>query len=252
MLRPRRAAFVAAVVCGGLASGCGGAAPLMHSAHVLDPGRVTVGGGFAGQLQLGSDSLGEQQLRDRALEEAAVSPGLAPWVSARLGIEDQMEAGLTYTGRSARVDGRYAFELGESGALSLGLGASGLLPKRRDDLGLRVGGFGADLPVLLGWRSSADIYSLWLGARGGGEVLNGQRELPAAVTPDPDAPTSEDIEGYHAQVGGLVGLRVGFRYLYAALELGAAMHFAEADIGPETLSVQTFALSPSGALIGRF
>jgi hypothetical protein len=252
MLSAHRAAVAATIASACLASGCGGAAPLMHAAHTLEPGQVTVGGGFAGQLQIDGSSLETEQIRDRALEEAAVSPGLAPWVSARLGVEDQLEAGLTYTGRSARVDGRYAFTLGESGALSLGLGASGLLPKRRDDVGLRVGGFGGDVPVLIGWRSKADIYSLWLGARGGAELLNGQRDVPAELSPDPAAPTSEDVDGYHAQIGGLLGMRVGFRYVYAALELGAAMHWAEADIGPETLTLSSFALSPSGALIGLF
>jgi hypothetical protein len=231
---------------------------MMHPVHPLPDGDVTVGAGFSGTVPVAPSQLQAVSADDQVLEEGAIAPGLAPWVSARLGLASEWEAGLTYTGRSARADIRHAFLFGgadESQAISLGVGASGLLPKRREDLGLRVGGFGFDVPVLYGWRSSGDIYSLWLGPRGGAEYLNGQREVSA----DPLDPTSapvdgriDPISGWHAQVGGVVGMRVGLRYIYAAFELDAMMHWAEGSIGDTEVSLSQFALAPAGAVVVKF
>jgi hypothetical protein len=108
--------------------GCGGGAPLMHSAHVLAPEQMEVGAGFSSEFRLAPTKTEADPLSERMLDQIAFAPGLAPWVSARLGFEDQFEAGLAYTGRTVRLDLRHAFTLGEPTALSLGLGASGVLP----------------------------------------------------------------------------------------------------------------------------
>jgi hypothetical protein len=251
-MRPRLALVCVAAwaACG---AGCGGAAPLMHPAHALAEGDITVGGGFSGQVAIDPPELAPDQVAERSLESGAIAPGLSPWLGGRYGLGAGFDAGLTYSGRAVRIDGRHAFVLDdeEKVALSLGLGGSALLPKRDDDLAVRVGGFGGDVPLLLGWRSTADVYSVWIGARGGVDYLNGQRELP--VPPEsPDAPPSEEITGWHAQAGGLLGIRIGFRHVFAVLELGATMHWAEADVGAIEVSVSQFTLSPAGAIIGRF
>jgi hypothetical protein len=222
----------------------------MHPAHPLGEGDVTMGAGFSGTLPVEPPLTGGV-VPERLWQESAFAPGLAPWVSGRLGIDGSFDAGLTYTGRAARVDARHAWVFEESTALSLGLGGSGLLPKRDDDLALRVGGFGFDVPLLLGYMSDADIYAVWLGARGGAEYLTGQRELLADPL-DPSAPLSEKIQGWHAHAGGLVGMRVGFRYVFAVLELDAAMHWARGTIGANDVTAQMFTLAPAGALIVRF
>lgn len=236
-----------------LACGCAGAAPLMHPAHVLEPNQVTVGAGFSGRLAAAPK--GFEQQPEQIAEESAVAPGLAPWVAGRMGLGSGFEAGLTYSGRSFRLDGRRAFDLGLP-TLSLGLGASGLLPKRRDDLDIRVGGFGADLPVLIGFRSDADIFSLWLGARGGFELLRGEHALPIeAPAPDLAAtgePENEALEGVHLYGGGLLGFRAGFRHVYAVVEVEAVMHYADLTIGSVETAIEQLAVSPSGALIVRF
>jgi hypothetical protein len=172
-------------------------------------------------------------------------------VAARLGLDEGFEAGLGYTGRSLRLDARKAFELGGP-TISAGLGASFVVPKRNDELGFRVGGGGADLPLLIGFRSDADIFAGWLGARGGFEWLDGQRDLEVEPSAPLDTPTAEDVSGLHGFVGGLLGLRVGFRYVHAVLEVDAAMHWVSGDVGPESVAVQQFGLSPSGALVGHF
>ncbi len=223
----------------------------MHPAHPLAEGDVTFGAGFSGKVAVDETELAPEQVSELALSEGAFAPGMAPWVGGRIGIDGAFEAGLTYTGRSIRADGRHAWVFGDS-ALSLGIGASGLLPARDEELALRVGGFGADVPLLFGYLSEADIYALWIGVRGGGEYLRGQRDLPE----DPliaDAPLeTERISGWHAYAGGLAGMRVGFRYIFAVLEVDAAMHWAEGDVGEASVAVQQFSVAPAGALVVRF
>ena len=57
-----------------------------------------------------------------ALVAAAIAPGLAPFVGARVGVGNNFEGGLTYTCRSVRVDRRRGFDDGK-GTLAPGLGA---------------------------------------------------------------------------------------------------------------------------------
>ena len=224
----------------------------MHSAHVLAPDQMEVGAGFSSEFRFAPTKTEADPLPERMLDQAALSPGIAPWVGARLGFAEAFEAGLAYTGRTIRLDLRHAFELGEPTALSLGLGASGVLPRRRDDIGIRAGGGGLDLPILLGWRSSADILALWVGARGGFEVLDGEHQLEIDPAAPASEPVTERVTGWHEQVGGLVGLRVGFRYVFALLELDAAMHWASGDVGEQSAALRAFGLSPAGAIVGRF
>jgi hypothetical protein len=239
-------------------AGCGGAAPLMHTAHPIADGQVTLGAGFSGSINMTPPALGDDQIDEVVLGEAATAPGFAPWVGARAGLGSDLDAGLLYTARSIRADLRHAWlsyfepeSALHSTAVSLSLGASGLLPKRDDDLGTRVGGFGLDVPLLFGLNSDADVYNAYLGARGGFEYLNGQRELPSDPL-DPTLVAVDPITGWHTQIGGLIGLRVGFRYVFATIELSGDYHWASGTIGDTEASFRVFALRPAGALIGRF
>jgi hypothetical protein len=91
---------------------------------------VNVGAGVSGQfgssgvrraVDRGRSAAG-QSLTDPArasayaegvLTQALIAPGATPWVAARTGVAENMEAGLTYTGRGLRLDGRYAWPLAE-------------------------------------------------------------------------------------------------------------------------------------------
>lgn len=231
--------------------GCGGGVPLMHPAHTLPADRVSMGAGFSSHFEVSSSVSELDPVAQQIVYEGAIAPGLAPWAAGRMGIEGGYEAGLSYSGRTLRLDLRRAFDFGAP-ALSVGLGASGVLPKRRDDLAFRVGGGGADVPLLFGLRSEADIFAVWLGARGGFEYLQGRRDLEV----DPDAPIddalTEDVAVWHGHVGGLAGLRVGFRHVFAVLEVDAAMHWADGDVGSEAATIRQFGIAPGGALIGQF
>ncbi len=260
--RGRASALLAAAALGA----CGGSSPLLHPAHVEPQGVVVAGAGLSGQIALGpaegavldaqaasveGAAPGDPRTYRRgAIALASYAPGVAPWVGARVGLGGQNEAGLTYSGRSMRVDARHAFG-DERWALSVGAGGHGVLRQRDDEPSLRnldlneVSGYGFDLPVIGGWQSDAGLVRAWGGVRLGYERLRGRVGLG-----EPDPVT---ISAGRAWGGGLVGLAMGFRHVYVALEVDAAYHRAEGRLGGERgLSIEGVTLAPGGAVLGRF
>lgn len=245
------------------ASGCAGGAPLLHPAHVLPPGEVSAGAGLSGTFVLtprtvpappvaGAPDADAAAFGQSELEELSVAPGVAPWVGGRVGIKGSNEAGLTYTGRTVRVDGRHAFELGAA-TLSLGLGASAVMARRPGsgpDPSSVYGG-GVDAPVLLGFRTTGDVYALWLGPRIGFSLLRGR--LQGGPTIDPNAsPVLADVSANHLQLGFVLGMRAGFRHVHAAVEIGAAYHRVDGELDGVALELEHAALAPGGGLILTF
>jgi hypothetical protein len=237
---------------------CGGGAPLLHGAHALAPGVVSIGGGLSGQVALKPIAQGPavSPTQDVSLQELGVAPGVAPWAGGRMGVQGDNDFGITYAGRTLRLDGRHSFGIGKRGAISLGLGASAIMARRPSDGGAVSGvyGAGADVPLLVGWRSASDIYSLWLGPRGGFEILGGNLhfgETTAAASPETLA--VYDVHARHFYGMLVAGLRVGFRHVHVAIELDAAYHHVTGTFqlqgGPKTsTSVQQISLTPAGAL----
>jgi hypothetical protein len=228
---------------------------LLHPAHVLPPGDVSVGAGVSGQLAL-KPLPPESQANAQhvgSLQNLSVAPGVAPWVSGRVGIVGGNEAGLTYAGRELRLDARHAFSLGKV-TLSAGLGASAVIARRPGDGadGSGVFGGGADVPLLIGVKSTNDIYALWFGPRAGFEIISGRLQLAEAAS------SLFDISARHFYGGLVAGMRVGFRHVHAAIELNAAYHRADGSFkttGPPgspgtstSTSVQQITLTPAGAL----
>jgi hypothetical protein len=237
---------------------------LLHPAHVLPPGEISVGAGLSGQLALQSlqAAAGPATQNQSSLQTLAVAPGVAPWAAGRIGFEGSYEGGITYSGRTLRLDGRHAFLLGKGNvALSVGLGASALMAERpgSSDQASGVFGGGADIPVLIGWRSASDLYSFWFGPRGGFEILSGRVQLADGS----QMPPLYDVSGRHFYAGLTAGARVGFRHVHLALEVNAAYHAANgsfqtsatdtAPAGPAaSTSVQQISVSPAGALVVTF
>jgi len=180
------------------------------------------------------------------LQQLTAAPGVAPWVSARVGIQGDNEGGLTYTGRSLRLDGRHAFSLGGS-SLSVGLGASALGAQRPGEgaAGSSVFGGGFDVPILFGVKSSSELYSIWVGPRAGMEFLSGRVAL------DTMSPLS-GVTARHIFAGVLAGLKVGFRHVHAAIELDFAYHRTDGTLAGTKRGLDQLTLTPGGALLLSF
>lgn len=217
-------------------AGCGGGLALLHPAHVLPPGEVRGGVGLSGQLALlpSAPSTSPETNERTTIEEASVAPALAPWVSARIGIAGDNEAGLTYSGRAIRLDGRHAFSLGGP-TLSLGLGASAVRPSLGPSSGLGgVFGGGFDVPVLFGLKSDSDLYSIWAGPRAGIDFLGGA------------------LSARHVFAGLVAGLKVGFRHIHVAIEIDGDYHRVDGSIGKIAVGLNQVTLTPAGALLISF
>jgi hypothetical protein len=253
--------------------GCGGGLPLLHPAKTLPTGEVRAVAGFSGNATTGSLSDAVRDATNKAnlpgppgtdatyaraaLVVASVAPGLAPIVGARVGVGAQAEGGLAYTGRSIRVDLRRSFYLSPNWALSIGAGGSAALYGRQGgtslpgvDLG-RLHGWGADVPLLVGYRSDGDLYMVWLGARGGWEHVDvsAMSSVPGGVT---FGSPSISLSATRCWGGGLVGLAIGFRHLHVAMELDVSYATVTGDYGGTHASVGGLTLAPASALWWRF
>lgn len=274
---PRHGPWVAAiaVACGG----CGGGAPLLHPAQPLKGGEVRASGGLSAHVVPGS--LGEDLRAAReiaagdpsgarspgapgtnpdyakgALVSAAIAPGLAPYVGARVGVDGAFEGGLAYTGRAIRADMRRAFERGPW-ALSLGLGVSAALYGRQQGADLpnvnlgALYGYGADVPVLVGWQSDGGLYSLWLGPRAGFEHVTVE-----ALTSEPKSvtlgapPLRLEATRWHA--GGVLGVATGFRRVHVALEAAVAYQSVSGTYNGDGVTVRGLTITPATAIWWTF
>jgi hypothetical protein len=270
---------------------CGGAAPLLHPAHALPVNTVSAGAGVSGQFASGGVGAAIDSGRSAAaqpldapaqarayaagvLAKALVGPGASPWVAARVGLPENLEAGLTYTGRSIRLDGRYVSRLTDTWALSLGLGGTALLfspdstalgqgpgleaPAAGEaEFNLDATGWGADLPLLIGYESFGGFVEVWGGVRVGYEALSG--ELLANVQ-DPASPRM-DASGHRLWAAGLAGLSLGVPPIWFRFELSTTAHRLSGEVeaaGPDAdrwsarASLTAWTFTPSGALVGKF
>jgi hypothetical protein len=271
--------------------GCGGGAALLHPAQTLPADTVSVGAGMSGQFGSGdindaidggraaaSQPLGNptsaRAYGQGVLARALIAPGASPWLSARAGLPGSYEAGLTYTGRSLRLDGRHAWDLSDDWALSLGLGASGILlrPERSDPGSISATGtpsnsqaefepsargFGADVPLVFGYRLLEGFGDIWFGPRLGFEHLNGDLDL------NQQAPGAGrlDLSGNHFWGGLLAGFSLGIPPLWLRFELATAYHHVSGELKPSgagggldfgDLERSGWTFSPSGAIVGKF
>lgn len=252
--------------------GCGGGLPLLHPAHVERQGSVSFAAGVTGQIVTGDAASKLTQAREQsapgaapppssaddyrkgALVVAALAPGVSPFVAARVGLGWQSEGGLTYSGRSLRLDARHAWQ-DESWALSVGLGGQALLARPGSEpaqslagLDLQgVSGYGFDVPIVGGWRSQGGLLSVWAGLRIGHEQQHGSITLG-----DPRGSGTVDWSARRWWGGGLFGLMAGFRHVFVALEIDVAYHDARATAGADLIKIHGLTMAPGAALLSRF
>jgi hypothetical protein len=266
--KPKPRAFHGFVLLSTLGA-CGGGVPLLHPAQVLPPGGTSFGVGVSDRLVLGAERTaldeaqqrspgapapppGDQSYTRGVLVALAEGPAVAPWASGRVGISGSNEAGLSYSGQALRLDARHAFEWDQT-AFSAGLGLTGRgfgespLDLPGTDLN-RTNGVGVDVPLLLGYRSDAELLSVWGGARFGYDHWAGKVAL--------DDQQSFTLSASRLSVGPVVGLAVGVTPFWVAAEL--ELDYAHVTGSLERpgsdydARVNGWSVHPAGALIAKF
>ena len=248
----------------------------MHPARALPAGDIRAAGGLSGQIAVGSAADDLRNARAQAatspqpqgdpgtnptyakgaLVAAAIAPGVAPYVSARVGLGYGGEGGITYTGRSVRLDIRKSFDVGDV-SYSAGVGVTvpfygrhqgGDLPNV--DLS-SIHGYGADIPLLVGWESPGGIYKIWAGPRGGWEhvTIGNLTSEPKDGAPNTGG---DALSADRFYAGAVLGFAVGFRHVHVALELEGAYNYASGTYNDNKVSVQGVALTPASALWWTF
>lgn len=264
-----------------LLTACGGGLPLLHPAQTLPPGEVRAEAGFSANIAAGGFSSAvtgaevdqtasggvpttpgaDPTFAKGALVEASVGPGLAPVAGARVGLGWQSEGGIAYTGRAIRIDARRSFDLSDPNhagwALSIGAGGSSVLYGHQpngelDNVSLgQIHGWGADVPLLIGYKSDGDLYRLWLGARGGWEHVD-----ISDVTSEPKTVTlgmsPASLSATRFWGGGLVGFAIGFRHVFVAMELDVAYATISGSYNQTQVTVDGLSLAPAAALWWEF
>jgi hypothetical protein len=184
-----------------------------------------------------------------ALIAGLVSPGIAPYISARAGVGNQFELGLTYTGRAARIDLRRSWSW-DKVSVSVGAGLSYLFYGDEGGASLpfidlnSTQGFGADVPLLIGWESSARIFMAWAGVRGGFDHvgISDTDEIQFPMT------LPSELSATRLYGGGLVGLAAGFRHVHVGLEFDASYQTVTGSFFSTHATVAGLTLVPAGAL----
>jgi hypothetical protein len=266
-----RLVALAAFACATL--GCAGGMPLLHPARTLPTGEVRMATGFSANFATGGLAGALDNARSEAaasqgnvpgppgtdetyargaLVAAAVAPGIAPFVAARVGTGDRYEGGIAYTGRGARIDMRRSYDW-DAISLSIGAGGSGLFYGHQDggelpnvDLG-QLRGYGFDVPVLIGWESQGGIYQAWAGVRGGGDHVSIEEVRSEPKSPGLGSPPIS-LSATRWYGGGLVGFAIGFRHVHVALELDVAYQNLSGAYNSTQSSVDGISFTPAGAV----
>jgi hypothetical protein len=288
-IRPRLVGSSLTIVGALAALGCGAGSPLLHPVHPLAPGELAGSSGVSAhfapaeaqraidrtsQLSVDDRAQDEQTAVDGALAQTLSAPGLAPWLSLRTGLVDTAEGGLSYTGRRARADVRYAYVLDQT-ALSVGGGATGIMPAIGADPptsacdepdycpdpivddsyseipGVDTGstsGWGLDLPLLVGWRSDPSLFAFWTGVRARFERISGEIRYETGA-----GPRTANAEGDRWVFQGVVGFSIGIKPIWALFELSPAYERLSGNVKLESGVVgsrlEGFSFSPAIALM---
>ncbi|MGH7326949.1 MAG: hypothetical protein ACREJX_01235, partial [Polyangiaceae bacterium] len=161
--------------------------------------------------------------------------------------------GIAYTGRAARIDMRKSFDVSESTSLSGGIGVTVPFYGRQGGEELpnvdlsALHGYGADVPLLVGWESSGGLYKVWAGLRGGFEydAISNVSTEPKAI-PLGGEPISLSATRYYGE--GVVGMAAGFRHIHVALELDTAYQYVDGAYNATAVKISGVSLAPATAI----
>ena len=192
--------------------GCSPAVPVLSGALPTPEDRGAVSAGMAARIPLGSLE-----------EQPSVPGGVAPVVEARYGLSRDTDVGVMAVGALGRADVRHAVRIVDdltSYAVTFGLAP---YVGAVHDGGLR---WGAQVPVLF-TVDAGSVVQIWIGPRVRFERARSDIE--------------DDATG--VELGGVLGLGLGFRHFHGLLELSAAYERWWSQIDREGL-----ALTPAFAL----
>lgn len=253
--------------------------PQLYPAKPLAKGTTEFGAGVSGDLPLGPTrrqlrkvthavgpsadpaAAAEQEARavEAAILETALAPGIAPWLAARGGIGWNSEAQLSTSGRRLRLGVRHGIELPNEIWASAGFGAASLHQRtsnsddgsenREDAPYLHgAGGFGLDIPVVIGWQSRGQIIALWAG------IVVGLDQLSARLEP-----SRADVAIVRRYGAGLLGLSAGLEPIRVRAELAANYSSGRAEVrglgggpDPRPVALRGFSLAPAAAIAFEF
>jgi hypothetical protein len=225
-MRARTSLAALGVALGALA-GCATGAPALSGSRTTPDHRVDTWLGGSARIALG-------QL---AQERVTGPAGLVPTAVLRAGLSDRFDLSARVDGTTASVEARLAFELQRSDAvrttLLLGLRPFGGLALHD---GVEVGGrAGVELPVIVG-VDAGGVYELWAGARASQSWSWGT------------ASGGGSFDGRTTELGGLVGLALGFRALAFAAELAFGYETRATALAGATGTQSGVVLSPAFAV----
>lgn len=256
-----------------LLAACGGTSPLLHPAHTLPADRMSAGAGVGARFLAGdvSDAIARQEataepaIGQGTAAYAALAPELSPYAALRIGLGQDMEGGLAFTGRSVRADLRHAWSDRQL-ALSAGAGASALFTQQASQESyLNVGGvdagattgWGLDVPVLVGIRSTARLIEFWAGPRASYQYSVTSFGVFVPLETEPSRAPTPHAKTHDISLGAVVGLSLGLKPLWIALEGGVSYHWLKGtydslDGRSRDLSLGGFSLEPAAALRTEF
>lgn len=242
--------------------------PLLHPAHALAPGRTAFAVGVSDRFVLADQqealdyalarppdsqpNLEDPRYARGVLVALAEGPAVSPFASARVGIAGSNEAGLSYSGQALRGDARHAFVWDKS-AISAGLGVTGrgFGQSAFDPPGTELGkanGYGFDLPLLYGYRTDADLVSVWAGARASFDHWSGRVSL--------DRNEQFALAASRWAAGPILGLALGLPPFWIAAEVEVDYTHVTGSLDRPgaryDAAVDGWSVRPAGALTAKF
>lgn len=183
------------------------------------------------------------------------SPGVNQDFMLRVGVFDRFDAGLRWSGLAAHVDGKYMF-LGDAnsfqGAISLGVSRalySGFVFDALD--ALKIGDYSrwnVELPILFGKRlatsSGETLGHVWFGPKYVASVYS----LDASLK---NVGAVAESEGLIHHLGAFGGVALGYKYVFAFVELNVAYMFAKPEILGERTDLGGIVVVPAVGLMLR-
>ncbi len=148
----------------------------------------------------------------------------------------------------------WAASIGAGGLAVLGAGMEGGDLPGVDVASLH--GWGADVPIVVGFESDGQLYQVWVGARAGWEHVDVSAPgAQAGAAPNGAIAATGATRATRATrlwAGGLLGLAVGFRHVHVAIELDASYASIAGEYADVHTSVQGLALAPASAVWWHF